>query len=350
MVLVGGNWQKPTGTLTLHTFRVYGDTNIIALAGSEVGVQFELNHYYSSAQLWVGDINWIDRTVTNWQRITGNTQILAQARPKLHGFFYDVADQVLWLASHNRDQFADINLYRLPLGSHSATHINQALNSYSSYPFKYGDATFFNLIGDGTVGTQSYRAVRMGDKIWFFHPSGSTWTILTSTFLPGAADLTINYGSMMTNPDNHRQIFMVKVSTAGVSIERSDFTPVVNDYALVITNFLDIIHLGDINAAQANMLSTGGASAGLLVGPTRKYDVQADELTHRIYPRISTDTKALIGFILATTPTNTEAAVQYRGILTGLTGLSIGDNYIVEGKNAGVAISSTEVILRALPL
>ncbi len=261
-----GDWQSPPIS-NIRNFKVRG-TRMFALAAQSLGGPLgSINYQYFTCTFWVGDINWATRTITNWQKISGDNVLANATVNYIIGFDYDVDnEQLIFSITYGAIGRTYIYIYNLGVNSHTAIYryIAAANNFlFSGWPQQFG------LIG--VIGTN--RLIHHGDKIAIL-PSPTTAIpnplISGSLDLPGSADTTTNYSSIKINPQHPSQVFMLKWSNGSVTLERATISIVAG--APVISDVTGVVALGSINVYDSESLATSGVGQGLLVTPRFHYN------------------------------------------------------------------------------
>ena len=350
---IWGNAQRPVGalppppsnnTLRYRWFRVYGTR--IFLVRSNI-IPTSSGRVWGSAQIFVGSIDYSARRITGWQQLSGNGGWLNQTRNQLYGFCYNTGTNKLFIASSSSSDYRRLTIDRLSLAhnSHTANHegviISNAILDNSMT--QNSDVGQFNCIGRLANG---YEVFKWGDYLlWKYSDLVNQFSV---NVLPGGSVSGTQYLSCMANPDNNSQLILVKYTrdSGQFSVDLADLS---RGAGVSATNFRHILDLPTGEVYERPNTLSGNSSAGLFVGPQNNYSVSTSDDPTKIYLKEQTDTGELIGFIKQSVANNSQATVQYRGLLTGLTGLTAGDDYIYEGQDVGTAINPTSVVLRSLP-
>lgn len=351
----GATWGTPqrpitaayTGTPTNFSdryrwFRVYGDEVFLVSSSAVVTGR---TTYWNNATIYVGEIDYSAKTVSGWQALTADSGYLSSSNfNNMSGFVYDVTARIFWLGIYDSGRIT-VQRYTLNAGSHTATYVSQPISRAStSISTTNADFGQFNYLGHSTGGGATFR---LGAAILGLNDTNSSFT--HSGQLPGYNSDASLYLATMINPDNNKQLILIKYTpdSSQYSLELATINH--NTTNVTLSNFTEILHLPTGETYDGPNTLSGTSAAGLWAGPEANYTVSTSDNPSKVYLKEQTDAGELVGFIKSTVAAEGTATVQYRGLLSGLSGLTAGSDYIYEGQDVGTAISATSVVLRTLP-
>ena len=319
-----------------EVFLIYGRPFANDQTGSIAQESGHIFRFYQTAQIQIGELNPSARTITNWQKLTSNTVLFDQPSTNFCSFYYDIPFAHLMVLSTDASV---VYSYDLPNGGHTATFRTNW--SSSGLP----DRKSFNIVGEVNSLTSGI-LLRAGDRLATVDRNIPS-TVSQYLALPGISDTLVNYGSILRNPDNPSQLFLIKNS---LSIPQSSLETATYSEAGFgsITGYTDAVHLSPSAIEGINCLSTPGADRGLYVGNSLRYDVGVAEQSDRIYPYVSGSPKPLVGITQASVPSGGSVSLQYKGVVSGLSGLSVGTTYFYQGQPIGTVIAPDKIRLRYL--
>ena len=365
-----------TNTQTVGFWRAwFSGTKIVIEKSKGRPESRSLNNSNVLENVWVGTINFSTRTIGSWASISAvSGDFAAQTKGYYMGFAYDSDNSNFYyiVRDSSASRSLDPSLYSLTLGASTATLTASqnavgygSIGSYSTLDQVISGGAIAFLRDAPTISGKTAAVILIGNKLFRAQKqTGQTPSLsLTSSTnnLPGSSSNLVNYIDAVVDPKDKTNVFFLK--TTG---NYNTGTPLVLESATLgfdssgnpeLSGFRTIDSWAQPNAANGSFvyyapgcLSYSDKNLGLWVGPNRRYNVAGGEADTRFFEHTSSDTQPIVGFIQKSAETGVAQTIQYRGLMDGLSGLTSGAAYTVNSKKVGVALGSSAVVLKALPL